>query len=52
MNYITDWAWNSKYGKHIPESRLSVAKSTGALYYTINDNLITFKVAKKSTIYN
>ena len=52
MNFITDWAWNSKYGKYIPESRLSVVKSTGALYYTINDNLITFKVAKKSTIYN
>ena len=50
MNSISEW--KTEYADVIPKSRLSVVKSTGALYYTINDNLITFKVAKKSTIYN
>ena len=50
MNSISEW--KTKYADVILGYRLSVVKSTGALYYTINDNLITFKVAKKSTIYS
>ena len=50
MNSISEW--KTEYADVILGARLSRTRSTGALYYTINDNLITFKVAKKSTIYN
>lgn len=50
MNSISEW--KTEYADVILGARLSRTRSTGALYYTINDNLITFKVVKKSTIYN
>lgn len=50
MNSISEW--KTEYADVILGARLSRTRSTGTLYYTINDNLITFKVAKKSTIYN
>ena len=50
MNSIS--GWKTEYADVIPESRLSETRSTSALYYTIDDNLITFKIAKKSTIYS
>lgn len=49
MNSISEW--KTKYADVILGARLSETRSTSALYYTINDNLITFKVAKKSTIF-
>ena len=50
MNSISEW--KTEYADVILGARLSRTRSTGALYYTINDNLITFKVTKKSTIYS